>query len=484
MMLMSVSGCEGLIPGTEEPDVPEVPSLEFGEDFDPNCAALSGGGSLSFSFEANGEWTADADVDWITVSPASGKGSSTIRLTVEANDEFDVRSGGVRVAMGDLSKTIKVSQLPLEPSIEFASGTDLSQRLSSDGKTLSFTFESNVEWTASVDVDWLSVSPASGGPGSSKIEVTVLPNNTLGPRSHNVVVAQSLNYYKVITIAQFAENDVPDNVIYYKSSDGKVCQPRYHVSFDPSDNQDLFGGVKCISNTYVRGQGMMTFDGPVTKLGESVFAETKMSEIVIPSSVTVIEDNAFSESDLTNITIPDNVSEMGGAVFYDCKKLKCVSLPDYYKTIGRAWFYECSVLNGLIIPDGVTSIEYAAFSQCAGIRSISIPDHVDTIEDNAFFACGIEYVDIPSKLKEIGEMVFCRAALKSVTIPENIVKLGNNAFYQAGGLERVIFESTTPPDLGDSAFQSTKAKIYVPAESLEAYKSAKGWERAGVIVGY
>ncbi|MBO7584200.1 MAG: BACON domain-containing protein, partial [Bacteroidales bacterium] len=45
-----------------------------------------------------------------------------------------------------------------------------------EGKTIDLTVSSNQSWTASADVPWLTVSPASGT-GSVDVKVTVAGNN-------------------------------------------------------------------------------------------------------------------------------------------------------------------------------------------------------------------------------------------------------------------------------------------------------------------
>lgn len=45
-------------------------------------------------------------------------------------------------------------------------------------------------------------------------------------------------------------------------------------------------------------------------------------------------------------------------------------------------------------------------------------------------------------------------------------------------LASIKVNATTPPKIEDYVFSvSTDLKIYVPAESVEAYKNAEGWRR-------
>jgi hypothetical protein len=79
------------------------------------------------------------------------------------------------------------------------------------------------------------------------------------------------------------------------------------------------------------------------------------------------------------------------------------------------------------------------------------------------------------------------SSLTSVTIPDSVTMIGSYAFSDCGSLTSVYCKATTPP-AGDSSMFSNNAygrKIYVPMESVEAYKSASYWSSyASSIVGY
>ena len=68
----------------------------------------------------------------------------------------------------------------------------------------------------------------------------------------------------------------------------------------------------------------------------------------------------------------------------------------------------------------------------------------------------------------------------SAVIRSNITSIGNDAFYYSNNLSSLTVEATTPPTLGALALDGTaiynyQGSIYVPAESVNAYKTASGW---------
>ena len=104
--------------------------------------------------------------------------------------------------------------------------------------------------------------------------------------------------------------------------------------------------------------------------------------------------------------------------------------------IGERTFYHCSSLTSVIIPNSVTTIGESAFSYCFGLTRVSIPNSVTTIGMHAFSGCT--------------------------------------------GLTILTIENATPPNIeGGYAFDnvSEKITIYVPAESVEKYKTANGWSK-------
>ena len=309
------------------------------------------------------------------------------------------------------------------------------------------------------------------------------------------------------------ERDTPHNntEIWYTSVDGNIVEPYDSSAFD----------ANIVSNTYTNGKGVIKFDGDVTSIGEEAFSECdNLTSVNIPDSVTTIENYAFYDCDsLTSVTIPDSVTTIGNLAFIDCDSLQefkgkfatedgrslimdnfmiayanasgtTYTIPDSVTTIGYAKFYNCDRLTSVNIPDSVTEIGNKVFYSCDRLTSVTIPDSVTTIGPYAFYDCYcLTSVTIPDSVTEIGDYAFSECeSLTSVNIPDSVTTIGESAFNWCTSLTSVYCKATTPPSLGDSDvfnYYCSGRKIYVPRESVEAYKSADGWnEYASAIVGY
>ena len=230
----------------------------------------------------------------------------------------------------------------------------------------------------------------------------------------------------------------------------------------------------------------------------------------IPDGVTSIGDHAFLGcSNLTSVTIPESVTGIGENAFYDCISLASVNIPESVTGIGIAAFMHCYSLDSVTIPYGVTSIGDYAFCGCRGLYSVTIPESVTSIGGNAFAFCSslysvtipnsvtsigsdafrwsfLHYVTIGNSVTSIGEGAFHGCYLDSVIIPSSVTSIGNYAFSECSYLTDVYCLAEDVPETESNAFWWTtieSATLYVPAASLEAYKSTEPWSGFGTIVG-
>ena len=106
------------------------------------------------------------------------------------------------------------------------------------------------------------------------------------------------------------------------------------------------------------------------------------------------------------------------------------------------------------IGDCVTSIDNSAFQSCSSLSSVTIPNSVTSIGINAFMSC---------------------TSLTSCTIGSGVTSIGDSTFYECTGLTSITINATVPPSVSWGTFDGSYP-IYVPSESVEAYKTADVWK--------
>ena len=124
-----------------------------------------------------------------------------------------------------------------------------------------------------------------------------------------------------------------------------------------------------------------------------------------------------------------------------------------------------SDIKRIIIGDGVTTIEEFAFFNCSKLTSVTIPNSVTTIGSRAFFYC---------------------SALTSVNIPNSVTTIGDGAFFYCTNITQISSEAVVPPTCESGVFfyiNTSKCKLIVPKNSLDAYKQAYQWEDFSLIEG-
>lgn len=155
------------------------------------------------------------------------------------------------------------------------------------------------------------------------------------------------------------------------------------------------------------------------------------------------------------------VVEIGDYAFDCCYELKSVSIPSSVYYIGRFAFDNCYLLEEINIPNGVEAIKVSAFKLCTNLESVKIPNTVTSIRHSAFQYC-------------------CN--LESIIIPSSVNSIGISAFSGCKALKNVYCQAVNVPETHSSAFDNSpieKMTLYVPGESMNAYKTTAPWSGFG-----
>lgn len=226
----------------------------------------------------------------------------------------------------------------------------------------------------------------------------------------------------------------------------------------------------------------------------------KFSKLIIGDAITSIGDYVFygsnKEGTLTDLVLGDNLSvlgkyalpsatniHIGNCIVKDCDSSGFGKYTNVYiSNLSTYCQFDCgddgifagnsSILyvNGeavteLTTPQGVTSLNWYAFCGCGSLKKVIISEGVTYIGKRAFERCyNLEYVDIAS----------------------TVTHMYDATFFWSDSIKEVYCRPTVPPSTTyGNHFTSSLTKLYVPRESVEAYKSASYWNRiADQITGY
>ena len=115
---------------------------------------------------------------------------------------------------------------------------------------------------------WLVVPPVTFSKGFT---VTVSGSGGVFEKSTEKTITIARNNLSKMSPIE-VELSQPRNVIYYTSVDGAVVTPI---------NLDVFGAT-ILSNEYINGRGIITFDGDVTSIGENAFSSLPSKQATSP----------------------------------------------------------------------------------------------------------------------------------------------------------------------------------------------------------
>ena len=261
---------------------------------------------------------------------------------------------------------------------------------------------------------------------------------------------------------------IPDSVAYISDSAFMHC---YNLTYNSDEGVRYLGNatnpyVVLVDDGYFTGASYSIQAGCRIIYSEAFLWNSTLTSITIPSSVIYISNNQ-SLSNCTNlesITVdPANpvYHSAGNAIIETATKTliqgcKSTIIPNdgSVTSIGEGAFEGCDGLMKINMPDSVTSIGRYAFEGCSGLTTINIPEGMTRIGDGAFYSC---------------------SSLATVSIPSSVTIIDFTAFHNCTSLTTITINATTPPYLGNAAIPANVTNIYVPADSVDDYKAARGW---------
>jgi hypothetical protein len=156
-------------------------------------------------------------------------------------------------------------------------------------------------------------------------------------------------------------------------------------------------------------------------------------------------------------------NELGQDAFLIARTyLQSVVLPKELEKIGEKAFYMCLQLERVEIPASVKTISGWAFANCEKLTTLTLP--------------------ADSKLETLGSYALATGStLDDIYFPSTLRIIENQGILGHVSARRIHLKWTTPPVL-ERFGVSRNATLCVPLGTAEAYRNAKGWNRAKEIV--
>lgn len=170
-----------------------------------------------------------------------------------------------------------------------------------------------------------------------------------------------------------------------------------------------------------------------TVIGSRAFDSCKsLSSVTIGSAVQKIKSGAFAETALTQITIPDSVTLLEGYAFENCRLLERAVLGSAISELYYSLFEGCIALREAECRGTLLEIKDRAFAACYSLLSYTIPASVTKVGNTAFEDCErlveiynlstanlqdavsklncVKHTDAsePSVIEKIGDLSFCK----------------------------------------------------------------------------
>ena len=162
----------------------------------------STGETLTVELQSNTDYRVQLPaVDWLTEVDTRSLSAYTHYFTVAPNDTYDARTAEIIFATADgtLADTVLITQVQQDALIVAQHEYDIP----AEGGTLDFTVQTNVDVTATADVDWITQAPGTRGLVEKNLCFDIAPNEGTEARQGTITLSGG-GVTQAITVRQEA----------------------------------------------------------------------------------------------------------------------------------------------------------------------------------------------------------------------------------------------------------------------------------------
>lgn len=198
----------------------------------------------------------------------------------------------------------------------------------------------------------------------------------------------------------------------------------------------------------------LQIQGGKTELSRSKSIPKDAEFVLFPKSLKVIKDRVFNDyRSLKEVSFPTGLESIGEMAFANTR-LSFVKFPSTLTSFGMEAFARNIFLEEVVFPEDsqLAAIGIGCFSGSKNLKLVQLPPKVETIGKRAFQRCfGLEEIELPKSLTFIDSQAFAHSGLKHLTLHSGIREIGSRAFQSCRDLEHLTVTGTIDK-IGDQAF--------------------------------
>lgn len=219
---------------------------------------------------------------------------------------------------------------------------------------------------------------------------------------------------------------------------------------------------------------------------------TGLGDITGNTATAAFEAGQFKNcTRLKYVDFSKNLKHLPRYCFQGCSSLETVGDLSGLEYLDNSDFYGCSSLREVNLSQKITHIGNVAFKNCTSLKKVGDLSKLSYTDSSAwtsgvFENCrNLSQKIILKNLNTISRYFLLNCSSVPELYIENCTYIEPHAFVGCTGLKSITLNCTTPPtiSLEDCAlctwpFNDTgNCPIYVPEESVQAYKTATNWTR-------
>ena len=217
-----------------------------------------------------------------------------------------------------------------------------------------------------------------------------------------------------------------------------------------------------------------------------LYIQNQLLENLEVDHIDKINDYAFAGLvQLKTVSISSSVKSIGKHAFYGCNKITSITLSDGLEYVYANAFYDCTSAVINMLPTSLKRIDESAFSGCTQrLGDLVIGNNVESIGKSAFYNWQVTSITIGDSVKSISSRAFNECTkVTNILIGSGIETIEAEAFLDLRNLQSVTIYASMPPTMLNAFSGCTNIQaIYVPAESVDLYKTTDGWSQFADII--